>query len=238
VKRTARHPTQLKAEAGLKRRALSPLALGFLLLFAVTAYAGARIVAFEGLESRIGTRLAVPSQSANQQARGALEAVSAWTHTPSVAAAARRFMVKILVSETPGDSAAIEDALGELAQASPTSTPVWQALVAFYQARGGPIEGAFPAFRMSALTGSHEGYFMVQRGLFGLEHWSKLSDADRRTVIRDVVGTALVAELNRGGNYRFRPVLAKKAEGERADIRTAFTASGLASNDVLKALGL
>jgi hypothetical protein len=52
-----------------------------------------------------------------------------------------------------------------------------------------------------------------------------------------VVGTALVQELNRGGNVRFRPVLAKKSEAERADIGTAFTASGLASDDVLQALG-
>jgi hypothetical protein len=122
------------------------LALGLLFLFAVTAYAGARIVAFEWLESRIANKLTASAQSADQPVRGAIDAVSAWTDTPSVAAAARRFLLKILVSETPGDSAAIEDALVELAQVSPTSTAVWQALVAFYQARGGPIEGAFPRF--------------------------------------------------------------------------------------------
>jgi hypothetical protein len=237
VKR-AGHPDHLKAEGGLTRRVSSPLALGLILLFAVTAHAGARIVGFERLQSEIGSALKTSPGSEDQPVRSALEAVSAWTDTPSVATAARRFLLKILVSETPGDSAAIESALNDLAQASPTSTAVWQALVAFYQSRGGPVEGAFPAFRMSALTGSHEGYFMVQRGLFGLEHWSKLPDADRRTVIRDVAGTALEEELNRGGIYRFRPVLAKKSEAERAEIRAAFAASGVASNDVLQALGL
>ena len=90
------------------------------------------------------------------------------------------------MAETPNDNAAIEGALDELAAVSPTSTATWQALAEIRKARGEPMERVLAAFRMSALTGSHEGYFMMQRAIFGLAHWNELPEEDRRIVVRDI----------------------------------------------------
>ena len=77
-------------------------------------------------------------------------------------------MLDLLVAETPNDKASIEAALDEIAAAAPTSTAAWQSLAEMRKARGAPIDSVLAAFRMSALTGSHEGFFMMQRATFGL----------------------------------------------------------------------
>ena len=96
-------------------------------------------------------------------------------------------MLDIIMAETPHDNAAIEGALAEIAAASPTSTATWLALAEVRKARGASMESVLAAFRMSSLTGSHEGYFMMQRAMFGLQHWKDLPEQDQRTVVRDLV---------------------------------------------------
>jgi hypothetical protein len=160
-----------------------------------------------------------------------------WKNTSGVAARARSLSLDIVLAKTPGDKAAIDNALRELAEGSPTSVAAWQALLTFGQASGAPKESVLAAFRMSALTGSHEGYFVMQRAIFGLEHWTDLPEVDRRTVMRDVLATALDWDFGRRGE-RYRAILAKKSDAERDDIRTALTTYGLASREVLQALGM
>jgi hypothetical protein len=206
-------------------RTLSLSALGFFVVFAVTAYSGANIVAFERLEGRVGSL------------RGHLGAVSSWKNTTGVATRARYLALEIVLAETPGDTAAIENALDELAEASPTSVAIWQARVAYEDARGASMKRVLAAFRMSALTGSHEGHYMNQRAIFGLEHWTELPEEDRHTAIRDVLATVLVWDLGYR-EHRYRTILAAKSEAERGDIRAALTASGLANKEVLQALGM
>jgi hypothetical protein len=83
---------------------------------------------------------------------------------------------------------------------------------------------------MSALTGSHEGYYMAQRAKFGLQHWSELPDEDRRIVVRDLVGSVTEFGFDRN-------VLTGKSQMERDEIRAAVIASGRASKPLLQALG-
>ena len=216
-------------------RILSPSALGLVVVFAVVAYAGANIVAFERLEGRLAGEEIVSSAGAEQ---GSISgAVPNWKNTSGVAARARSLSLDIVLAKTPGDTAAIDNALRELAEGSPTSVAAWQALLTFGQASGAPKESVLAAFRMSALTGSHEGYFVMQRAIFGLEHWPDLPEVDRRTVMRDVLATALDWDFGRRGQ-RYRAILAKKSDAERDDIRTALTTYGLASSEVLQALGM
>ena len=210
-------------------RTVSITALGFVLVFAITAYAGAHIVAFESL--------AVRFKNVRGQQIEVLRPVSAWRNTDGVAKRARRLALDLVRAETPDDAAAIENAVDEVIKASPTSVASWQARVAYQQAHGTPIEDVLAAFRMSALTGSHEGLYMMQRAIFGLEHWSELPEADRRTVMRDVRATALNHDLGRRGE-RYRAILGQKSETERVDIRTALSAPGLATEEILQALGL
>src|SRR5450759_1857227 len=141
-------------------RLLRPLPLGLAVVFAVTAYAGASIVAFERLADQLGGEEVGSSTDA-------VGAVSSWKNTPGIAARARSLSLDFTWTKTPGNAPAINNALRELAEGSPTSVAAWQALVAFGDITGAPKESVLAAFRMSALTGSHEGYFMVQRALFG-----------------------------------------------------------------------
>jgi hypothetical protein len=215
-------------------RIFRPSVLGLGLVFAVTAYAGASIVAFERLQARLaGEEIA----SAGSGRRSQLGAVAGWKNTASVASRARSLSLDVVLAETPGDSTAIDNALHELAAGSPVSVAVWQALLAFRGTMGAPRQSVLAAFRMSALTGSHEGYFVMQRAIFGLEHWNDLPEADRRIVTRDLLLTALNWDFGRRGE-RYRAILAKKSDAERGDIRASITASGMANAEVMQALGM
>jgi hypothetical protein len=210
-------------------RLLRPLPLGLAVVFVVTAYAGANIVAFEQLEGRLGGEEVGSSTDA-------VGAVSSWKNTPGIAARARSLLLDITLAKTPGNTAAINDALREFAEGSPTSVAAWQALVAFGDITGAPKESVLAAFRMSALTGSHEGYFIVQRALFGLNHWAELPERDRVTIVRDVLKTIRSSDFNPGPSYS--AIIAKKSAAERDEIRAALTVSGLADREVLQALAL
>jgi len=210
------------------------LALGLGVVFVATAYAGANIVAFARLEARLaGEEIASSGSGRHSQ----LGAVAGWKDTAGVAARARSLSLDVVLAETPADRAAVDNALRELAAGSPTSVAAWQALVAYRVTTGAPVKSVLAAFRMSALTGSHEGYFVMQRAMFGLEHWSDLPEADRRTVTRDVLLTLPYWDFGRKGE-RYRAILAKKSNAERDDIRASLTATGLASSEIMKALGL
>ena len=83
------------------------------------------------------------------------------------------------------------------------------------------------------LTGSHEGYQMTERVKFGLEYWTELQDEDRRTVIRDLVGSA-----TEFGADRYQYIVVRKSQAEREDISAAVMASGRGSKKLLQQLGM
>jgi hypothetical protein len=203
-------------------------ALGFLLAFAVTAYGGANILAFERLKGRLDS-LRGPSIDSM------LGPISAWQHTWGVAARARRLALDVVLAETPADITGLESAVDEVVKASPTSIDAWQGRAAYRRARGAPMESVLASFRMSALTGSHEGYWMTQRAIFGLEHWTELPEADRRIVIRDLLATARLPEI---GTDPYSQIVTQKSQAERDDIRAAATQSGLGTQGLLQALGM
>ena len=75
---------------------------------------------------------------------------------------------------------------------------------------------------------------MIQRANFWLEHWTELPASDRRIVMRDVLSTI-------GPRYTpettYREIIAAKPAAERDDIRSAFLSSGLATPELMRALG-
>jgi len=73
-----------------------------------------------------------------------------------------------------------------------------------------PMERAVPGFRMSVLTGSHKGYYMAQRAVFGLEHWTDLPEEDQHIVMRDLVRSGVEF-----GPDRYRNIVAGKSQAER-----------------------
>lgn len=207
-----------------------PATLGLSLLFAGTAYWGVQIVRFERLNNQVGRAL----DTSPEDADGMIESLAAWKDTPGVAARARGSVLDIVVNH-PTSVAAVAHTLFDVVEASPTSSGAWQGLAEIEAVRGDDMDHVLDAFRMSALTGSHEGHVMKQRALFGLQHWAELPNADRDTVVRDLLASARHPEL---GTKDYRTILAAKSEAERENIRAALTASGLATQDLLQALGV
>ena len=159
-----------------------PASLGLFLIFAGTVYWGVQIVRFERLNNQVGRALDTSSEAADSL----LESVAAWKETPGVASRARSSVLDIVLNH-PTSVAAVAHALFDVVEASPTSSGAWQALAEIESVRGDDMDHVLDAFRMSALTGSHEGSVMKQRALFGLKHWTELPERDRDTVVRDLL---------------------------------------------------
>ena len=98
------------------------------------------------------------------------------------------------------------------------------------------MESVLAAYRMSVLMGSHEGYIMVRRAIFGLAYWSVLPEPDRRFVVRDVLTSLESPDRDLAGRYR--KIITAKSDSERDSIRGGLLASGVATKDVLQALGV
>jgi len=205
-------------------------AAAIMIVFGLTTYVGANLLLFENLKNRLWFG------PADQTMTTAINAVSRWTNTNVVEMPARSFILEIILAETPRDNLAIEGALDNIAAVAPTSSATWYALAEVRKARGAPMENVLSAFRMSALTGSHEGYFMMERASFGLNHWSELPEEDRRIVVRDLLGSLVHSPV--APESRYRKILAAKSQAERENIRAALWASGRASKDILQALGV
>jgi hypothetical protein len=207
-------------------RALDLSVILLFVTFSIIAYHGVSIISYERLERRV-------DGLAGSSTESILGLVSGWKQTAGVATRARNLALEIILAEDPANGVAIEDALDEVVKASPTSTAAWQARAAYQRARGAPMERVLPGFHMSVLTGSHEGYYMAQRAMFGLEHWTELPEEDQRTVIRDLVGSAMEF-----GPDRYRYIVDGKTQAERDEIRAAIIASGHSSRALLQALGI
>jgi hypothetical protein len=208
------------------------------LLFSVAAYGGTELFRFEKVADPL---IADPGRYARLQTDSSMQPfVSSWKDVTGVATRARRLALQIPLAETPDDLAAIEQALLELAENSPTMASVWLALAGTRSARGASMEIVLSAFRMSALTASHEGYLMAQRAIFGLEHWTELPDADRHTVVRDILATLGQArgEYRASAVYQYRRILERKPEAEREAVRNALLGSGLSAQEILQWLGV
>jgi hypothetical protein len=68
-----------------------------------------------------------------------------------------------------------------------------------------------------------------------LKHWTELPERDRDTVVRDLVVSTRDPNF---GTKDYRAMIVAKSEAERASIRAALVASGLAHQDLLQALGV
>jgi len=157
-----------------------------------------------------------------------------WKNESGVANWVRTLLLADVRAETPNDRPAIEAAIIQILEISPTDTE-WPDLAEIRLARGAPMASVLAAWRMSYMTASHSGRAMFQRAVFGLDHWTELPLSDQHTVTRDValsmIGVFYQPDL------RYREILATKSKSERDNIRAALVASGLAPTDVLKVVG-
>jgi hypothetical protein len=210
-------------------------AIGLLFVFGFTAYGGFELLTYQGLSDRLSIELVHPQGAAKRIGETDKSSISRWSNVTGVSGWARGLLLAVIRTDTPDDKIAIERATADAAEVSPTWAAGWQDLAAARLASGAPMEKVIAAFRMSNLTGSHEGFVMARRAIFGLEHWTELPDLDQRTVIRDVLATVGPGSTM---SERYHKILAAKPTAGREQIRAAFMASGLASKDVLQALGI
>ena len=213
-------------------RLLSAVALLF--VFGLTAYYGVELFAYQSLSDRVSAELVRAQGTAQRIGEIDKSSISSWSNVTGVSGWTRGLLLAVVRADTPDDKLAIERASADAAEVSPTWAAGWQDLAAARLASGASMQKLIAAFRMSNLVGSHEGFVMVRRAIFGLEHWKDLPEPDRRTVIRDVLATIGPDRMN----IRYHDILAAKSAAGREEIRAAFMASGLATKDVLQALGI
>src|SRR6266566_9775461 len=98
-------------------RNLNLSAVALFVLFGAAAYGGAELVVFE----RVATPLIADpaAKPVTQPVDGSMQPfVSAWADVTGVATRARRLSLQIVLTETPEDTAAIEQALSQLVENS------------------------------------------------------------------------------------------------------------------------
>jgi hypothetical protein len=219
----------------LLKQKLIPSALAILLVCAATCYKGANVLLFLSGQNRLADAHIEPGAPADPFGTSFAES---WKNYSGVADRARKLNLAIVGAGEVADQSTIERATAEIAENSPTSDRTWLDLADVRLGRGDPMESVLAAFRMSSLVGSHEGESMARRAVFGLEHWTKLAEADRQTVLRDIAETdnPLDVEQYNTSPQRYREILETKSAAERAEILAALTASGLVSPNVVKAL--
>ena len=212
------------------------LKLVWIFVCLATLFKGAQLVAFSLNIDRVETALAKASEGGSDQTDPALETlVVRWKDQPGAADLARILASELVRPERPDDNGAAEGAISDVVANSPTYDQAWLDLAELRYARGEAMANVLAAFRMSDLTGSHEGQTMVQRAVFGIEHWSILPKSDQQIAVRDILGTI---DSYFKPQDRYREILAKRPDPERADIRAALIASGRVDTTVLQALGL
>jgi hypothetical protein len=94
-----------------------------------------------------------------------------------------------------------------------------------------PLENVFRSLKLSMLTGSNEGYLMVERGIYGVSLWQNLSPDLKRRVAADLTADEHPDIL------KIRAFFAAQPEGVRSEVREALAATGLSPNEVEKRVG-
>jgi hypothetical protein len=222
----------------LPKPKLSPSGLAILLVCAATCYKGANVIFFLSGADWVEATLAESSAGTFEPARQlGMSFAEYWKNYSGVADRARRLKLKIAVDATEANEAAVETAIAEIAENSPTRDMIWLDLADSRLTRDEAMESVLAALRMSSLVGSHEGETMVRRAEFGLEHWTKLPQEDRQTVLRDIAETDDLSSYSRDPQQSYRQILEKKPATEREDILAALMATGFMTSDAVQALG-
>lgn len=199
------------------------------------AFAGIQILRFESVSERADLAREILSAA---PAGGSVIKVAAqrelapWTNRLGFSLRARAHLLHLEVAAPPHDYKAIEQAEAALAAAAPTLSATWLAL-AEARVLSANMEGSLQAWRMSRLTGGHEGYLMVDRVIYGLRNWSALSAADGEAVAREMIGTMDMPIVRR----RYRDALADAPADMRSNVADTLQRVG-ADRNLLSEAGL
>jgi hypothetical protein len=163
------------------------------------------------------------------------EIIKTWSAVPDVAPAALELALteKINVS----DQKAVDgrrNALSSIVSIEPLSSLYWLKVSNLQLITDQPMEQVFASLELSMLTGPNEGYVMVDRGLFGVSLWERLSpDLQRRVALDLVAGDAATMT----GDKSIRAALAAQPDRALGEVRAAMIATGLSPQEVDQRLG-
>ncbi|MEJ1937796.1 hypothetical protein WDZ92_46995, partial [Nostoc sp. NIES-2111] len=137
---------------------------------------GVQVLRFEMVVSRVDWASSILQNSPNGGEviwTSTKKALDPWTNRLGFALIARAQLLAMQAAKSPLNIDSLEEAEVALIVASPTLSTSWQALAELRLARGNTA-GGLAAWRISRLTGGHEGYLMVDRATLGLLHWQQL----------------------------------------------------------------
>jgi hypothetical protein len=124
------------------------------------------------------------------------------------------------------------DELANLLLERPAMPSQWIPLASTLLTAGDPPDRVARTFLMSIRIGPNEQRAMMQRGIFGLEHWEILPPDSRRHAVADLVTLFIYYfETERDA---LREALSAKTALARAEIRQALVSVGLSANDLVR----
>jgi hypothetical protein len=161
------------------------------------------------------------------------EALRRWTAVPGIASEA----LQSQVSEKTDSSdlkvaAARREALAAILSIKPLSPLDWLSLSGMQLITDQPMDQVLVSLQLSIMTGPNEGYVMVDRGIFGVSAWERLSPDLQRRAAMDLTAEEVIRK-----NETFRTVLSAKPIGVRNEVRAAILETGLAPKEVERRLG-
>jgi hypothetical protein len=161
-----------------------------------------------------------------------------WVATPGLAGDALKAM--LARPGDPTDAAAMAERVNELnalLERQPLSSEDWLLLAGARFVAAKPPADVLSAFRLSAITGSHEGAIMLQRGIFGLVEWQALPPEFRERTIADLAGALNDTTVQDVDINPAKRILAAQSEMNREAIAALLDAEGVSPQD-MKRLGL
>jgi hypothetical protein len=164
------------------------------------------------------------------------QAVRPWIAASGLSFSARESSLTAIADPQDEDNLRIRrDEQTGILSVRPLSSKYWLMLSEMRLLTKEPISKAVEAFELAELTGSHEGYLMFPRGVYGVVHWEILPPELQRKVATDLVATT--TPLTDGQKASLQKALSKKTEPVRQDVKTLLQAQGFSAKN-LAAIGL
>jgi hypothetical protein len=166
-----------------------------------------------------------------EQTRGdVVDTLLGWRDVPGISGAAiEAALSRIPFESGPADAQRRADPSAMLLAVRPLSSTDWLSLAGLRVASGAPNNGFRSALVMSYLAGPNED-IMLQRGIFGVLQWEKLTDADRHRVVRDLAGAVTGNAIPDSGTIKL--ILDQQSSNVRSDIRTMLGAEQIPAADL------
>jgi len=170
------------------------------------------------------------------QASDQPQALRAWDSSTGLSFTARELsLTAVTNADDEVNLLKRRDEQAGMLSARPLSSKYWLMFSEMRLLTKEPENKVAEAVELSELTGSHEGYLMFPRGMYGVVHWENLPQDLKWQIATDLVETT--SPLTDPQKAALQKALAKKTDPVRQDIKTVLAAKGFSEKN-LAAIGL